>query len=287
MSILAGVDGSSQSLQAVRAAAMEAKWRDRPLRIVHAFVWPMLHVASGPPQGGPSELGLRHAAEAMLKEAASVAMEANPSVEVSTDLMPGSPVPVLMHAARDAELVVVGDRGLGGFTGLLLGSVAVQLAAHATAPVLIARGNLSPTGPVIVGVDGAPASSSAVEYAFQEASWRIAELVAVHTWTGPVSTGAGDMLPLVYDVDAVAQDEERLLSEAISGYRTQFPDVVVRSVIEHHRAARTLISYSHNAQLVVVGSRGRGGFAGLLLGSVSQQVMHHSHCPVLIARTKA
>ncbi len=286
MTIVVGVDGSDQSLDAVRVAAAEAQWRDRPLRIVHAFVWPMLHVAAGAPVGGPPDAGLRHAAEAVLKDAAAIAAEAQPGIEISTDLIPGAPVAVLLQAARDAELVVLGDRGLGGFSGLLVGSVAVQLAAHAAAPVLIIKGFLRPNGPVVVGVDGSQRSVHAIECAFEEAANRHAELVAVHCWTDPVSTEPGDMLPLVYDVEATEDDEERVMAESLAGYRERYPTVNVRTEVLRHHASKALIERTKDAQLIVVGSRGRGGFSGLLLGSVSQQVLHHSHCPVLIARKK-
>jgi len=230
-------------------------------------VWPLLHVPVGPPEGGPPEAGLRHEAERLIEEAAAVAAKENPAVPVSTDLITGAPAPALLREVRTAELVVLGDRGLGGFSGLLVGSVAVQVAAHSPVPVLVAKGRLAEQGLVVVGVDGSPESLSAVECAFQEAAYRRVELVAVHGWTG-----------------ADAQGAERLLSEAIAGHRERFPDVTVRPEVIHDRPARALVKLSEDAQLVVVGSRGPGGFTGLLLGSVSQQVLHHSRCPVLIVR---
>ncbi len=278
MTIVVGVDASESSLDAVRLAAREARWRDRPLRIVHAYIWPTLHVPIG--QAGA---GLREQAESLLQEAAGVALKEEPSVRVSTELVTGAPAPVLLEQARgDAELAVLGDRGLGGFSGLLVGSVAVQVASHSPVPVLVTRGGPAQDGPVVVGVDGSPHSESAVECGFQEAEFRGAELLAVHCWTRPASTGPGDMLPLVYDAGEVSEDERRLLAEALSGHAERFPDVAVRREVVRERAARALVRLSEQAQLVVVGSRGRGGFTGLLLGSVSQQVLHHSHCPVLI-----
>jgi nucleotide-binding universal stress UspA family protein len=287
MTVVVGVDGSPESLAAVRTATTEAKWRNQALRIVHAFVWPTLHVPVGPPQGGPPDAGLRHAAEAILDEAASAATQTDPSVHISKELVTGAPVPVLLRATHGAELVVVGDRGLGGFTGLLAGSVAVGLAMYASAPVLVVKGDLARNGPVVAGVDGAGTCESAVDYAFQEASYRETELVAVHAWTSPVSPVPGDMLPLVYDIAATTAAHTRVLAEVVTGHRERYPDVKVRLAVEHHRPAATLIRHSESAQLIVVGSRGRGGFTGLLLGSVSQQVLHHAQCPVLIARKKA
>jgi nucleotide-binding universal stress UspA family protein len=286
MTVIVGVDGSPSALDAVRMGAMEARWRDCPLRIVHAFIWPWMNVPLGPLQEGPSDGGLRHDAERILAEAVTVAGETNPSVQVSSQLVTGAPAPVLLDAAQDADLVVLGDRGLGGFSGLLVGSVAVQMAAHCTVPVLVAKNYSGSLGPVVAGVDGAAESASALNVAFQEADFRRVDLVTVHSWTGPVSTGPGDMLSLVYDVDAVRRKEEAVLAQALAAHAESFPDVMVRGEVVHGRAAKTLVQYSKQAQLVVVGARGRGGFAGLLLGSVSQQVLHHSECPVLIVPRK-
>lgn len=286
MTVVVGVDGSPSALDAVRMATMEALWRDCPLRIVHAFIWPWMNVPLGPLQAGPVEGGLRHDAERLLAEALAVAQETSASIRAGTDLVTGAPAPVLLNAARDADLVVLGDRGLGGFSGLLVGSVAVQVAAHSTTPVLVAKNYRESLGPVVAGVDGSPRSASALDCAFQEADYRKVDLIAVHTWTRPVSTGPGDMLLPVYDLDAVQADEQAVLGEALAGRADRYPDVNVRQQVVHGHAAKTLIGHSSEAQLVVVGSRGRGGFTGLLLGSVSQQVLHHAACPILIVPSR-
>jgi nucleotide-binding universal stress UspA family protein len=239
----------------------------------------------GPGSGGHPDGGLRHDAERLLAEAAVLAAQTDPSVKVTTELVEGMPAPLLLALAESAELVVLGDRGLGGFTGLLIGSVAVQVAAHSPVPVLVARGVLGYSGPVIVGVEGSPESSNAVEAAFREAELRRADLLAVHTWTSPAGAGPGDMLPLVYDFDATQADEERLSAEVLAGHGSS--GVNVRQHTVRGRPARVLVRLSENAQLIVVGSRGRGGFTGLLLGSTSQQVLHHSRCPVMIVPRKA
>jgi nucleotide-binding universal stress UspA family protein len=123
---------------------------------------------------------------------------------------------------------------------------------------------------------------SAVGFAFEEAALRGMPLVALHAWTSPVSTGPGDMLPLVYDVSAVEAGEARLLAEAIAGRQEKYPDVEVRRVLVHRNARAALIEVTRQAQLAVVGTRGLGGFAGLLLGSVSQAVLHHAAGPVAV-----
>jgi nucleotide-binding universal stress UspA family protein len=179
-------------------------------------------------------------------------------------------------------MVVVGDRGLGGFSGLLIGSVAVQLAAHAECPVLVVRGQPHPSGPVVLGVDGSPEASAAIAHAFDEAWLREAPLVALHAWLNPVAREPGDMLPLVYDLDQVRDEEARVLAEAVAGCREEYPDVAVREELVRAHTRAALIDRSVEAQLLVVGTRGRGGMRGLLLGSVSQAMLHHAGCPVLV-----
>lgn len=285
--VVVGVDGSEASLAAVRLAVRMAAERRRPLRVVHAFVWPLLHVPLGPAPGAPPDAGLQADAERLVKEAVGYATGLDGQVEVTGAVVTGGVSGVLVSETRRAALLVLGDRGLGGFTGLLVGSVAVAVAAHAHCPVLIARGTPRTEGPVVVGVDGSPNSALAVAFAAEEAVLRGTDLVAVHAYTEPVSTGPGDMLPLIYDPDALATDEGRLLTEATAGLAERHPDLRVVRRLVRDRARPALIEHSRTAQLVVVGARGRGGFAGLLLGSVSQAVLHHAECPVAIVRPEA
>jgi nucleotide-binding universal stress UspA family protein len=280
--VVVGVDGSASSNAALDLAAHEANLRRRPLYLVHAFIWPYLHVPLGPSPYGPPEGGLRHQAERILADAYTRARAAAPDIDVHAEVVTGEASAVLLQASRTAELVVIGDRGLGGFTGLLIGSVAVQLAAHAGCPILIARGETNPAAPVLLGVDGSPANDPAVGFAFEEVSRRGVPLLALHAWTHPVSTGPGDILPLVYDEAQIEADETRLLAEALAGWHDKYPDVTVRRELVHGGARTALIDATSRAQLIVVGTRGRGGFAGLLLGSVSQAVLHHALCPVAI-----
>lgn len=280
--ILVGVDGSDTSLAAVDLAVQEATLRRRPLHVVHAFIWPMLDVPLGPSPAGPPEGGLRNAAQRILDEAMARARTTCPDLAVTGEIIIGSPGPVLLQCAPTAAVTVIGDRGLGGFTGLLLGSVAVQLAAHATTPILIARGTPQPGGAIVLGVDGSPANQPAVGYAFETAALRNAALIALHTWEHPASTGPGDLLPLVYDPADLHAEEERVLAEAVAGWHDKYPDVTVHRATPRSGPRKALIAASRDAQLVVVGARGRGGLTGLLLGSVSQAVLHHAACPVAI-----
>jgi nucleotide-binding universal stress UspA family protein len=137
----------------------------------------------------PAEGWLRPEAEHILGDAWRHAREAAPDLPVDGEIIIGQAGAVLRECSRTAQLIVVGDRGLGGFAGLLAGSVAVQLAAHATCPIVIARGDGEREAPVLLGVDGSPANDPAVGFAFEEAALRGVPLLAVHAWTHPVSTG--------------------------------------------------------------------------------------------------
>jgi nucleotide-binding universal stress UspA family protein len=280
--VVVGVDGSTSSLAAVDLAVREATLHRRPLCLLHAFIWPFLHAPLSPSPYGPPEGGLRNQAEAMLAYAHARAFSSAPDLVLHGELVTGEASAVLINASETAELVVIGDRGLGGFTGLLLGSVAVQLAAHASCPVLVARGEMTPAAPVLLGVDGSAANESAIGFAFAEAALRRVPLVALHAWSYPPFAGPGELGPMAYDRAGLEATEARVLAEALAGWQDKYPDVAVHRQLAHAGARQALIEATHHAQLVVVGTRGHGGFAGLLLGSVSQAVLHHAACPVAV-----
>ncbi|GAB1692678.1 universal stress protein [Krasilnikovia sp. M28-CT-15] len=285
--VVVGVDGSESSLEAVRFAASEAALRRRPLRVVHAFIWPMMPAAAPLGTIPPDVEAMRHHAEGLLAEATEQARKAAPEVHVSSKVVTGAAVPVLLHESRTAELLVLGDRGLGGLSGLLLGSVAVQTVTHAACPVLVVRGQVRADGPVVVGVDGSDVSTSALRAAAAAAELRGCDLVTLHAFTDPVSSGPGDMVPLVYDPDVLETEERLLLAEAVAAVAGDHPDVRITQEVVNGPARQHLIEWSRRAQLLVVGARGRGGFTGLLLGSVSQHLMYHSACPTLVVRMAA
>ncbi|MCX2924768.1 universal stress protein [Streptomyces sp. NEAU-W12] len=285
--IVVGVDGSASGLAAVGAAAVEARRRGAGLRVVHAFLWPAMHVPLGASPLGPPEGGLRTMAEKLVAEAVAHAESVAPDVEVSHAVVTGEPLTVLEAQSRDAELVVVGSRGMGGFIGLLVGSTAVHLASHGRCPVLVVRETGAADGPVVLGVDGSPAGAKAIDFAFAEASLRGAELVALHSWTSwnaPAPTPQDEKAPYASRPGELGAAEERLLSEALAGRQERHPGVKVRHEVVHGGTREALIGASRTAQLLVVGARGRGGFSGLLLGSVSQAMLHHAHCPVAVVR---
>jgi nucleotide-binding universal stress UspA family protein len=282
--VVVGVDGSDSALRAVRWASAEASRRRAPLRLVTAFAWSQDHAVGQLQLGSSYRDIMLNQARHNLVEAAAVAERTAAGLDVDQQLVDGFPIAVLTAESRRAQLVVIGDRGLGGVTGLLLGSVAVALAAHADAPVVVVRGDdedPDPTAPIVVGVDGSPVSDAALAYAYESAAARGAPLLALHTWQDTYSDPA---ISALVDRDTVEAAEREVLAERLAGWTEKYPDVPVLSRVVRDRAAHALVEQSRHAQLVVIGSRGRGGFTGLLLGSVSHAVLHRAHCPVAVIR---
>lgn len=287
--IVAGVDGSTSALHAVRWAAREAAQRGAPLRLVH--------VCALVPRGYPDPVvHVSDYADVVvgqgrrwLAEATDAARTVCDILDVGTDLRDGMTATVLMGESATARMVVLGSRGLGGFAELLVGSISVALAAHAHCPVVVARSSTvdSPppvTGPVVVGVDGSPLSEAAIAFAFETAAARDVPLLAVHTWLDINLAETWIPLPSIVDWGEVHASEERLLAERLAGWQEKYPTVEVHRVVTKDRPARALLRRAEDAQLVVVGSRGRGGLTGLGLGSVSQTLLHKALCPVAVIR---
>ena len=284
--VLVGIDGSVSAQGALSWAAAEAASRHCPLHIVHAFSWPVIGNALEMGFTVDTNLGLRSAAEWVLAEAAAQARELAPDIKVTTALIAGPATPTLLSEAQDADLVVVGGRGVGGFRGLLVGSVSATIAAHAPCPVVVvhphAHGtafSASPTGQIVVGVDGSELSAAALRFAFQQAVRRRIGVTAVHA-ARPTRRDAALRVP----PEIVDQVERQLFAEAMQSKRVLVPGIDVRTKLMHGHPAQALIDASAAAEMIVVGSRGRGGFAGMLLGSVSQAVLQHAACPVAVVR---
>ena len=284
--VVVGVDGSGSAYRAVEWAAAEAVRRGAELRLVRAFSWT---TSERPIRDGGRVAQYRDEllkiARGQVARAARIAADVRPQVETTTQVAIGAPIEVLGSEARRAQLLVLGDRGLGGLAGLLLGSVAVGLAAHGACPVVIVRGERAGAGndesPVVVGIDDSPISEAALAFAFDAAAARGVGLVVVHAWS---PTAIDDALAPVMDWDAATAEEDALLAERLAGWEQKHPEVAVRRTVVRNGAVRSLVAASREAQLVVVGSRGRGNATGLLLGSVSHGVLHASHCPVAIVR---
>ncbi|GAA2896068.1 universal stress protein [Pseudonocardia halophobica] len=286
--VVAGVDGSDSALDATRWAAADAARRGTRLRLVAAVGWTTFQPAGLPALGQEYQRQVTaRAAEEHLEAAVAAAREVAPGVEIEREVRGGEAPVVLRTESERAALVVVGTRGRGGFSGLLLGSVAVAVATHAECPVVVVRGTSAPDGPIVVGVDGSDGggeNEAALGVAFEEASRRSVPLVAVHAWSEAVLDPF--LVPLL-DRTVVQAEQEKALEGRLAGWTAKYTGVDVRAVIVVDGAARELVDRSTGAALVVVGSRGRGTVAGALLGSVSQAVLHHAASPVAVVRPEA
>ncbi|PRW63986.1 universal stress protein [Actinopolyspora mortivallis] len=288
--VLVGLDGSPTSFEAVRWAAREASYRAAPLRVVHADVSALSYVPDTLGTSAPESANetAREFIRDWLRSAEEIAAAEAPEVEVETGIRTGSARTVLLDESSTARLVVVGSRGLGSFSGVILGSVAIALCQHGQTPVAVIRepdeGAEAVDRPVVVGVDGSRAGEPALRWAFEAASSRSASLTAVHAWHDLVVGELWTREQAERTWESVRADEERLMSEVLAGWRADYPDVVVHELVVYGKPARLLLEQARNARLLVVGARGRGGLAGLLLGSTSQTLLHHSPCPVVVAR---
>ncbi|MCE5291952.1 MAG: universal stress protein [Nocardiaceae bacterium] len=281
--IVVGVDASPSAMQAVRWAAADAARHDVELLLVNVLPAPDLYVPglSYPqinlePQERAGHDLLRTATVAANEEAEPLG-----GVVVSTKVARGPVVATLLDMSKDARMVVVGSQGLGALGRGLLGSVSTALARHAHCPVAVIhdQGAASSQGRVVVGVDGTENSVPAIGIAFDEASTRGAELVAVHAWHDFT-----DAFDYRFEWPDVEQSEHAVLAENLAGWSEQYPDVAVRRLVVADRATRRILEESTHADLVVVGSHGRGGFAGMMLGSTSEALLHSVDCPIIIVR---
>ncbi|TCC24771.1 universal stress protein [Kribbella speibonae] len=282
--IVVGYDGSTGSQSALRWATAEAVRTRAPLRLVEAFE---LVIITRPTPGHVVPLeAVRTARQTALDAVAEGIRLHHPGLTVDTTLEGGPAARVLVDAAQDARTVVLGSRGLGGWSGLLVGSVAVQVTTHAQCPVVVIPHDQRPHAhqgaTVVVGVDGSKASARAIDFAFEQAEDLHAEVVAVHTWTSPFLTYDEGASMLQFDEEKVREEARLLVAESVAGAAAEHPDVRWTTELASGSAARALIRRAESADLVVVGSRGRGGFTGLLLGSVGQSVLHHAHCPIAV-----
>lgn len=288
--VVVGVDGSLAARRAVRFAAEEAALRGLPLRIVTATPWPAMREPTG--RGAArADLQMLVDADAALTEAAELAEKFVPAACVATVTAVGWAAATLVDESRSAELVVVGNRGLGGFSGLLLGSVAVGVSTHAECPVVIVRDREPCTdddpvrAAVVVGVDGSGNSQGTLAAAFHEADLHHAPVLAVLARAPLDVVGPGTLPPAIFEDANGGRGPTAALAEVLDPFRDKYPEVAVVARACEGRAADVLVAASERALLLVVGSRGPGPLAGLMLGSVSQAVIHHARCTVLVVRS--
>jgi nucleotide-binding universal stress UspA family protein len=259
--------------------------------LVTSYTMPAAMFAEGmvPPQPVYDEL--EKECQPIVEQARATALKVAPDIEVSHAIVEGNPSQVLIDYSRKAKMIVLGSRGLGGIKGMVLGSVSASVASHAFCPVVVTRedtDDLDRSGPVVVGVDGSEVSTKATAWAFAEASARDATLIAVHTWMDPQVQAAAAGIALT-DEDWKQLEEQQLevLSERLAGFSDRYPDVRIERVVTRDRAVRALVEQAEKAQLVVVGSHGRGGFTGMVLGSTSRALLQASPCPVMVVRPES
>lgn len=280
--IVVGVDGSEPSLAACRWAAREAVLTGRSLDVVYGYVGPALAVPMMAPPYDWLPEALQKEGEELVELGVAAAREQAPELTVAGRVLPGVASQLLAELSREAELVVVGHRGHGGFSNLLLGSVASTVIAHAQSPVVVVRGAPAVEGsPVVVGVDGSEASQTALRFGFEAASRYGVPLHAIHTYLPPSEPWLADVR---HDPAEIEAGERHRLHEWLAPVREAYPDVPVEVMVVAGHPAGRLVELAIGATMLVIGSRGRGGFTGMLLGSVSQQVIRHAECPVAVVR---
>ncbi len=272
--IVVGVDGSAPAAAAVDWAAADARRRGLDLRIVHVCgEWP------------PGSDGYEHCVDTR-EVAAGRARRLGGDIQVTTEFLPGKVATALIGESQEADSVVLGSRGLGGFAGMVIGSVGMAVAGHAAGPVVIVRAPaVVEHGRIVVGDDGSEDARAAMRYAVGQARARGAELHVVHgrqmTAFSPYAAGYSGL------IERLMEEELEAARERVIPWREQNPDLLItdEQVCDHPVSA--LIKASETADLVVVGSRGLGGFASAVLGSVGHGVLHHVTCPVAVVRPHA
>ena len=279
--LLVAVDGSPESDAAVAWAVHEAALRHVDVTLLHVMA-PM--IVSWPISTLEVDIAewQRETAREILEKAEKVFHASAAPADlphVRTESIVGPIVHALVEATRESSMIVMGDRGTGSHPRLTLGSVSAGVLHHAHCPVAVihSRPADDTSGPVVLGVDGSPASEPATRLAFEEASLRGVDLVAVHAWSDTTVFPAVEM-----DWHLYRDEAAQVLAERLAGWQESYPDVQIQRRLPCDRPAHWLTAESEHAQLVVVGSRGRGGFTGLLLGSVSSAVARSSRAPVIV-----
>ncbi|MFF4733920.1 universal stress protein [Streptomyces mirabilis] len=285
--VTVGLDGSLESRAAADWAAREAKLRGLPLKLVN--VWePVPEPIAQAPLLGPETH--QHWSEQIPREAAEELRAAHPEVDVLIEQVTGRPAEVLTDAAKDAEPLVLGSRGLSGVGGFMVGSVGLAVVAHAEHPVVLVRAEgdtsgtdstVPPSRPVVLGLDTRAPDDTLVGFAFEAAVLRGASLRVVHGWNEPPYIGYG--MPPDLELNAqLGAEEAAAVSEVLRPWRQKFPTVDVVEDSLSGKAANHLVDASAEASLVVVGRRIRRSALGAHIGPVTHAVLHHATAPVAV-----
>ncbi len=283
--IIVAVDGSPASDSALRWAACDAVLRKSSVTVMHVVEPVIVNWPIPPLQGTITEWQQDNAHQVIerARDALAAGAVGAENLVVRTEVRYAGVVDELVAASARAHLMVVGSRGKGAAGRVILGSVSGGLVHHARCPVVVVHAGdaqaVDYISPILVGIDGSPASEEAIAFAFDEAERRRVDLVALHAWSDV------DIFPALGANWRAYEDQgHEVLGERLAGWHERYPDVTVHRRVVGDQPARSLIENSQQAQLVVVGSHGRGGFAGLLLGSVSTRVAREAEAPVMVVR---
>ncbi|WP_141576805.1 universal stress protein [Actinomadura sp. WMMA1423] len=281
--VLVGFDGSPAAGRALRWAAEEASLRGLPLRVCHAWNWPY----PPGPRGDEALEIVRGMAVITLEDGVRTAREAAPDLDVRPLLSKGTPSAALLEASGDAELIVIGARGAGGFDRLPLGSTAVHVPAHSDRPVVVvpSREPGRVDKRIVVGVDGSPASRAALGFALREAALRNASVTLVCAWWDPAVLPGPDRLPFT-DPQAVKEEGKARFAAAVAPVLAAHPEVGVEQRFVLERAGRALADNARDAMLLVVGDRGIGSSPRTTLGAVTRSVLHEAPSPVAVVHDR-
>lgn len=278
--IIVGYDRSPDAHRAALWALDEAARIDASVEFLYAYKWPVWAPAASmvPAPAVWPDGDTDRAIKEGLDQAVADAKQTHPTVRTTVSIVDNAAALTLIDRSAQASLIVVGSRGHSAVAGLL-GSVSVAVSAHARCPVIVVRGETRPAAPVVVGVDDSPSAQSALAFAVEQAAQRHVPLTVIRAWA-PVS-GLWEETAMVKNT--VTPDERRPLDEAVAGWQAKYQQVEItaEAVVEHPAAA--LERASRTAQLLVVGTRGRGAAIGTLLGSVSQHLLHTADCTIAIA----
>lgn len=285
-SIVVGFDGSPPARSAALWAAEEAASRDCGLLLVHVVRGPLPELVftpmSTPLPDAVSEQSVRSQAEHDLADLTAECNRLSPGLDITTRIEYGHPTDVLDEIGNDAELMVVGSSGRSGLSRVLLGSTAADLAAHHERPVVVVREAKPANGRVVVGVDGSEISVTAIDFAFEFASRRGRDLLAVHAWSDMPIEALAPAQNWDYNWNQVRAESEAVIARCLAGHQESHPDVRVERHVSFHGPAQALLDAADDAGLLVVGSHGRGALRRAVLGSVSHAVLYHAPCPVAV-----